>query len=222
MLVRRDSFLAAGGFDPRYFAYLEDVDLGWRLWAGGERIVACPRGRRPPPVERHQRSARAATTAASCSSATPCSPRYKNLETSSGAKLDAGDPADLPVAPRGDAGRGEPGGGGAPAARSVHRQDRRHATRRAPPARRSVLAEKLRRHGPARVRAPRAAGRIARRCAAVLAGGRIRARASAGALPAARHESLPRRARRRRGGARAARAARRRRSDRELFERFPL
>ncbi len=40
MLVRRRSFLEAGGFDPSYFAYLEDVDLGWRLWAGGERIVA--------------------------------------------------------------------------------------------------------------------------------------------------------------------------------------
>jgi GT2 family glycosyltransferase len=40
MLVRRRSFHAAGGFDPAYFAYLEDVDLGWRLWAGGERIVA--------------------------------------------------------------------------------------------------------------------------------------------------------------------------------------
>lgn len=41
LLVRRSSFLAAGGFDPGYFAYLEDVDLGWRLWAGGERIEAC-------------------------------------------------------------------------------------------------------------------------------------------------------------------------------------
>jgi len=39
MLVRRDSFRAAGGFDADYFAYLEDVDLGWRLWAGGERVV---------------------------------------------------------------------------------------------------------------------------------------------------------------------------------------
>ena len=39
MLVRRDAFRAAGGFDADYFAYLEDVDLGWRLWAGGERIV---------------------------------------------------------------------------------------------------------------------------------------------------------------------------------------
>ncbi|HEV2846381.1 MAG TPA: glycosyltransferase family 2 protein, partial [Thermoanaerobaculia bacterium] len=42
MLVRRASFLEAGGFDERYFAYLEDVDLGWRLWSGGERIVAAP------------------------------------------------------------------------------------------------------------------------------------------------------------------------------------
>lgn len=39
MLIRRSSFLAAGGFDDDYFAYLEDVDLGWRLWAGGERVV---------------------------------------------------------------------------------------------------------------------------------------------------------------------------------------
>jgi GT2 family glycosyltransferase len=39
MLVRRASYLAAGGFDPDYFAYLEDVDLGWRLWAGGERVL---------------------------------------------------------------------------------------------------------------------------------------------------------------------------------------
>ncbi|MEM7480783.1 MAG: glycosyltransferase family 2 protein [Acidobacteriota bacterium] len=38
MLIRKESFLAAGGFDEDYFAYLEDVDLGWRLWAGGERV----------------------------------------------------------------------------------------------------------------------------------------------------------------------------------------
>jgi GT2 family glycosyltransferase len=42
LLVRRSSFLAAGGFDESYFAYLEDVDLGWRLWSGGERIVFAP------------------------------------------------------------------------------------------------------------------------------------------------------------------------------------
>jgi GT2 family glycosyltransferase len=38
VLIRRASFLEAGGFDPTYFAYLEDVDLGWRLWSGGERV----------------------------------------------------------------------------------------------------------------------------------------------------------------------------------------
>ena len=42
MIVRRESFLAAGGFDEGYFAYLEDVDLGWRLWAGGERVTFAP------------------------------------------------------------------------------------------------------------------------------------------------------------------------------------
>lgn len=42
MLIRRESFLAAGGFDESFFAYLEDVDLGWRLWSGGERVVFVP------------------------------------------------------------------------------------------------------------------------------------------------------------------------------------
>ena len=42
MIIRRRSFLAAGGFDEGYFAYLEDVDLGWRLWAGGERVLFAP------------------------------------------------------------------------------------------------------------------------------------------------------------------------------------
>lgn len=42
MIVRRDSFLAAGGFDDSYFAYLEDVDLGWRLWSAGERVLSAP------------------------------------------------------------------------------------------------------------------------------------------------------------------------------------
>ena len=31
MLVRRRLFLDVGGFDPAYFAFFEDVDLGWRL-----------------------------------------------------------------------------------------------------------------------------------------------------------------------------------------------
>ncbi|HEY9766866.1 MAG TPA: glycosyltransferase family 2 protein [Chroococcales cyanobacterium] len=42
MLVRRESFLEAGGFDERYFAYFEDVDLGWRLWLQGHEVVQVP------------------------------------------------------------------------------------------------------------------------------------------------------------------------------------
>ena len=33
-LYRRDAVLAVGGFDERYFAYLEDVDLALRPEAG--------------------------------------------------------------------------------------------------------------------------------------------------------------------------------------------
>jgi hypothetical protein len=53
--VRRSSFLEAGGFDTSYFAYFEDVDFGWRLWAGGERILACPEA-----VARHRLGATSA------------------------------------------------------------------------------------------------------------------------------------------------------------------
>jgi GT2 family glycosyltransferase len=45
MLIRRRAFLEAGGFDEDYFAYYDDVDLGWRLWSGGRRIVYAPDGR---------------------------------------------------------------------------------------------------------------------------------------------------------------------------------
>ena len=42
MAVRRDVFLQAGGFDEDYFIYFEDVDVGWRLWLMGHRVVFCP------------------------------------------------------------------------------------------------------------------------------------------------------------------------------------
>jgi hypothetical protein len=38
MLVRRDAYFAAGGFPDRYFAYYEDVALGWALWMEGQQI----------------------------------------------------------------------------------------------------------------------------------------------------------------------------------------
>jgi len=42
MLIRRDVFLEVGGFDQDYFAYFEDVDLGWRLWLSGFQVLYCP------------------------------------------------------------------------------------------------------------------------------------------------------------------------------------
>ena len=39
MLVRRDAYQELGGFDPDYFLYHEDVDLGWRLWSLGYRVL---------------------------------------------------------------------------------------------------------------------------------------------------------------------------------------
>jgi hypothetical protein len=52
MAVRREEFLSSGGFDDDYFAYLEDVDFGWRQWIFGRRIVAEPRA-----VARHSAGA---------------------------------------------------------------------------------------------------------------------------------------------------------------------
>ena len=43
MAVRRQEFLSSGGFDDDYFAYLEDVDFGWRQWIFGSRVLAEPR-----------------------------------------------------------------------------------------------------------------------------------------------------------------------------------
>lgn len=42
MIIRKQVFQEVGGFDGGYFAYLEDVDLGWRLWSAGHRVVFAP------------------------------------------------------------------------------------------------------------------------------------------------------------------------------------
>jgi len=42
MAVRASDWRACGGFDRDLFAYFEDVDLGWRLWAMGREVVAAP------------------------------------------------------------------------------------------------------------------------------------------------------------------------------------
>jgi GT2 family glycosyltransferase len=44
-MYRRDVFLAAGGFDERYFCYFEDVDLGFRLRLLGHRSWYVPEAR---------------------------------------------------------------------------------------------------------------------------------------------------------------------------------
>ncbi|MCW4047204.1 MAG: glycosyltransferase family 2 protein [Candidatus Bathyarchaeota archaeon] len=39
MIVRKSVFEAVGGFDPKFFAYFEDVDLSWRIRLQGYAIV---------------------------------------------------------------------------------------------------------------------------------------------------------------------------------------
>ncbi len=45
LLLRREAFDAAGGFDPAQWMYAEDVDLGWRLGRAGWRTLYEPRAR---------------------------------------------------------------------------------------------------------------------------------------------------------------------------------
>jgi len=41
-LLRRDALAAVGGLEPMYFAYLEDVDVSWRLRKKGYRALVVP------------------------------------------------------------------------------------------------------------------------------------------------------------------------------------
>ena len=43
-LFDRRRFLEVGGFDERFFMYHEDVDLCWRLWLRGYRVLSAPAG----------------------------------------------------------------------------------------------------------------------------------------------------------------------------------
>jgi GT2 family glycosyltransferase len=45
MLVDRRRFLELGGFDPTFFALVEDVDFGWRSWLAGDRVRLAARAR---------------------------------------------------------------------------------------------------------------------------------------------------------------------------------
>lgn len=42
MISRRERLIELGGFDDDYFAYLEDVDFGWRSWIAGSRVIYEP------------------------------------------------------------------------------------------------------------------------------------------------------------------------------------
>lgn len=42
MLIKRQLFLDIGGFDEDFVAYFDDVDLGWRLWILGHKVVFAP------------------------------------------------------------------------------------------------------------------------------------------------------------------------------------
>ena len=45
MIMPRSVFLKLGGFDTDFFAYFEDVDLSWRAWLAGYRVVYRPSSR---------------------------------------------------------------------------------------------------------------------------------------------------------------------------------
>jgi GT2 family glycosyltransferase len=55
MLIRRELFLEVGGFDPDFFAFFEDVDLGWRLNVLGHDVWYTPRA---TAYHRHHSTAR--------------------------------------------------------------------------------------------------------------------------------------------------------------------
>ena len=42
IMIRKNKFWELGGFDQNYFASLEDVDLGWRAWIMGYKVVLVP------------------------------------------------------------------------------------------------------------------------------------------------------------------------------------
>ena len=42
LALRMSAVREVGGMDPRYFLYYEDVDLSWRLWLAGYRVVYVP------------------------------------------------------------------------------------------------------------------------------------------------------------------------------------
>src|SRR5690606_27448048 len=44
-MIRRTCWEETGGFDPSFFAHMEEIDLCWRLKRLGYRIACCPEAR---------------------------------------------------------------------------------------------------------------------------------------------------------------------------------
>lgn len=42
LFVRADAFHGAGGFDEGFFAHMEEIDLCWRFYNMGYRVISCP------------------------------------------------------------------------------------------------------------------------------------------------------------------------------------
>ena len=42
LIMKKSVFKKIGGFDADYFLYVEDTDLGWRIWDAGYKVVVCP------------------------------------------------------------------------------------------------------------------------------------------------------------------------------------
>lgn len=45
MVLRKDVFEKVGGLDDDYFIYMEETDLGWRMWLAGYRVVFSPQSK---------------------------------------------------------------------------------------------------------------------------------------------------------------------------------
>jgi GT2 family glycosyltransferase len=42
-LINSEFFKKVSGFDPLYWMYLEDVDLSWKSWINGYKVIQNPR-----------------------------------------------------------------------------------------------------------------------------------------------------------------------------------
>lgn len=45
MMVRMDAFLETGGFDGDFFAHMEEIDLCWRMWSRGWKVMVEPKSK---------------------------------------------------------------------------------------------------------------------------------------------------------------------------------